>query len=122
MGGKYVNQEKRKATWKRYHKRSKAKINAERRKKYLTTGFYKHLQRKYGLNKDTYEALLESQNNTCAITGLKPNEGDKLQVDHCHATGKVRGLLLKNINKALGVFKDNPDWLRNAADYIEKHR
>lgn len=45
-----------------------------------------------------------------------------LAIDHCHQTGKMRGLLCMGCNTALGRFKDNPDLLRKAAEYIEKHR
>jgi hypothetical protein len=45
----------------------------------------------------------------------------KLAVDHCHDTGKVRRLLCHNCNRALGLFKDNSDILRKAADYVEEY-
>jgi len=45
---------------------------------------------------------------------------EELHVDHCHQTGKIRGLLYGRFNIGLGCFEDNPDLLRAAADYIER--
>jgi len=44
-----------------------------------------------------------------------------LSVDHCHATGRIRGLLCAKCNQAIGLMKDNPIFLRRAADYVERH-
>jgi hypothetical protein len=42
----------------------------------------------------------------------------ELAIDHCHKTGKIRGLLCKNCNQGLGQFKDNIDLLLSAAKYL----
>lgn len=64
-----------------------------------------------------------AQKRRCAICGRKEMTGKKrLHVDHDHETGRVRALLCRDHNLALGLFRDNPKWLRNAADYIEKYR
>jgi Recombination endonuclease VII len=55
----------------------------------------------------------------CAICGqVKP----RMVVDHDHKTGKLRGVLCNACNWGIGHFRDNPDILRNAADYVEQHR
>jgi len=75
--------------------------------------------KKYGLTPDQYSQMLEQQGGGCAICGVTPN-GKRLAVDHCHTTGKVRGLLCSPCNTGLGVFKDNTDLLHNAVKYLEK--
>jgi len=75
----------------------------------------------YGITLDDYDRMLTSQNNRCAIcnstaTGRK---GTKyLSVDHCHATGKVRGLLCNHCNTGIGSMKDDIELLDKAIAYL----
>jgi hypothetical protein len=80
--------------------------------------------RKYGISIDDYEALLAAQGGTCALCDATPaTQSAKyrtyLHVDHCHATGRVRGLLCGEHNLLIGRFNDDPQRLRAAADYID---
>ncbi len=75
--------------------------------------------REYGLTFEAYCDLLTQQANVCAIC-LGVDEDKRLAVDHCHATGRVRGLLCQNCNHGVGKFKDSPARLRCAADYLER--
>jgi hypothetical protein len=77
-----------------------------------------HLKRRYGITAEDAEAMLAEQGGVCAICSVMPAE----HVDHDHATGAVRQLLCFNCNGGLGQFKDDPDVLRAAADYVERHR
>jgi hypothetical protein len=79
------------------------------------------IEREYGLTQAQYEAMLAAQGNGCAICGRAP-EGSypgMLHVDHCHETGRLRGLLCQVCNLSLGKFQHNPALLRLAADYLE---
>ena len=71
--------------------------------------------KRYGLTKEIFDRMLEAQNSKCKIcleNMLVPN------IDHCHATNKVRGILCSSCNLGLGKFKDNPELLRRAANYL----
>lgn len=77
-----------------------------------------HRVRKYGLTKDTYLAMVKSHCGRCAICN---SLGKELQVDHCHVTGKVRGLLCVGCNTALGKFKDDIRQLQSAIEYLRRY-
>jgi hypothetical protein len=66
-----------------------------------------------------YLALLQSQNNNCALCGIPRTKlAVDFAVDHDHKTGKVRGLLCQKCNRGLGHFQDSPDLLRKAVAYL----
>jgi hypothetical protein len=84
-----------------------------------------HIQRRYGLDRDTYFRIGEQQSWCCAICGAPdggPSSSKKfrLVVDHCHDSSEVRGLLCMTCNSGLGMFADNAEWLYVAADYVER--
>jgi hypothetical protein len=74
---------------------------------------------------EQYEEILAKQNGCCAIceSGQADVKGKKINfhVDHCHTTGKVRGLLCHSCNVTIGLMKDSPLLLRKAAMYLETH-
>lgn len=77
-----------------------------------------HLKRKYGLTIEQYEFLVEKQNGVCAICKKEDTIG-RLSVDHCHKTGKIRGLLCRNCNSMLGLAKESSILLRAGIDYLK---
>lgn len=83
-----------------------------------------HLRRSFGLTFAEYEMMVANHGGKCAICGTDRPGGrwNVLQVDHCHATNAIRGLLCRPCNSMLGYIRDNPETLRRAADYLEKHR
>ena len=84
-----------------------------------------YYKRNYGITDADLAAMKRAQDNKCYLCGSegfligKNNHDERLVVDHYHSTGKVRKLLCHNCNRALGLFKDNPELMRRAADYVE---
>jgi len=91
--------------------------NARRRERRATDADFRDRCRagSYGLSLQDYRAMRERQGNVCGICGTP---GKRLCVDHCHATGKVRGLLCRDCNLGLGHYKDNPVFTRAATAYL----
>lgn len=79
-----------------------------------------NIKSKYGLTENDIKTLLVDQQNCCKICLTEFNEVIFYNVDHCHTTGKVRGLLCRGCNWGTGNFKDNPDTLKQAIEYLEK--
>lgn len=81
------------------------------------------LRTTYGITMEDYDSMLEAQGGVCKICCDIPTGRFKyLCVDHCHSTGKVRGLLCHNCNKALGMIKDDISRLRRMLSYLEEHK
>ncbi|MFF3939503.1 endonuclease VII domain-containing protein [Streptomyces phaeofaciens] len=74
-----------------------------------------HLRRRYGLSLAERDAMVASQMGLCVICLKAP----AVHVDHCHETGRVRGVLCFNCNSAIGKLGDDPDAVRRAAAYLE---
>lgn len=84
------------------------------------------LIKKYNLTLEAYRTIHDQQNGVCKIceqpeTALQPNGIDikDLCVDHCHSTGKIRGLLCHGCNAGIGHFQDNTEKLRKAIIYLD---
>lgn len=75
----------------------------------------RNLFARYGITRDRYNAILAAQAGGCAICGGT----DRLHVDHCHTTKKVRGILCFGCNTAIGHMKDEASRLRLAALYLD---
>jgi len=81
------------------------------------------LKNKYKITLKTYNEMLIMQNNKCAICTRHIDELPKtLDVDHCHITGKVRGLLCGKCNMGIGYFQDNTETISRALTYLESHK
>ena len=77
-----------------------------------------YVDSKFIFGLDRYNELLKSQGGGCAICFVKPTK-TRLSVDHCHATGLIRGLLCMRCNRGYGLFHDNDaQRLYRAADYL----
>jgi len=100
------------------YKKEYAKRNSVKIKKLARA---QHLKRKFKMTVEEYDAILEKQNGVCLLCKNVCDTGNSLAVDHDHDSGKIRGLLCKNCNTALGLFKDNVDVMTRAIEYIEMH-
>jgi len=78
------------------------------------------LKKRYGMTRQEYADILAEQDGLCSIC-KQPEQNRRFSVDHCHDTGKIRGLLCSKCNTALGLFNDNIDSLVNAIDYLRKY-
>lgn len=75
----------------------------------------------HGLAEGDYDRMLADQGGGCAICGRDQcTSGNALAVDHCHTTGKIRGILCAPCNQALGLMADSPERLRSAVTYLER--
>lgn len=82
-------------------------------------GRRKRLAEKYGLTPEEYEVMKQRQNGRCAICGTESEE--LLHVDHCHETGKVRGLLCRPCNCGIGHLREDVDVMLSAIAYLRGH-
>lgn len=76
------------------------------------------LKRRYGIEKSDWGTMVVAQAGHCKVC----HEPCDLVVDHNHTTGKVRGLLCTHCNRMLGAARDNPDYLREGAKYLEESK
>ena len=75
-----------------------------------------YLKRTYNLTELEYANMLSKQKGLCAICNTTMKV---VNIDHCHTTNKVRGLLCPECNRGLGLFYDDADRLLSAAEYLK---
>ena len=82
------------------------------------------MARVYGVTREQYDAMVLAQGGRCAICRVdEPGKGSSGKtalwcIDHDHTTNAVRGLLCRHCNTAVGLFKDNPEVMERAAEYV----
>lgn len=103
----YKKSKKGKEANKRYAEKNKGKIRK--------LAWNWRLKTRYGITECQFNDLLKKQNGQCVIC-LEAKQ--RLHIDHCHKTGKIRGLLCGSCNRALGLFKDNTEFLIKAIKYL----
>jgi len=91
---------------------------AQRRMAKSAPAHERRVQRTYGLKPGEYQAMLDAQDGRCAICGNRPVT-IRLAVDHDHETGRVRGLLCKRCNRALGLWEGEIDKLNRLIHYVQ---
>lgn len=85
--------------------------------------------RRYGITYEEAEAMIEGQGGMCALCRQRSVSLDlrkrgkwSAAIDHCHDTGKVRGVICRCCNVGLGMFGDTVEGLQRAIDYLNKER
>ncbi len=113
--------ERCKAGMREYRLANLDKFNAAKKRyelKHPDTYTNSQLKYKFGITLDQFNEMAKAQNNTCLICQQPEVNGNRLSVDHCHKTGKIRGLLCDGCNVGLGRFKDSPELLEKARRYL----
>lgn len=82
--------------------------------------YARQVKYRYGITIEERDRIVEMQNGLCAICDI--DISDKPYIDHCHDTGKVRGMLCMNCNAGLGSFKDSPEIFKKALNYLLTHK
>lgn len=75
-------------------------------------------QLQFGISRDDVQKLVDGQNGVCPICLNPVSPSDSL--DHCHASGQVRGVLHNNCNCLLGFAADDPARLVRAIEYLQR--
>lgn len=102
---------------KRKYEQNMSPEQKARRKDYH---YWRHLRLNYGVTPEIYAAMLKAQGGLCALC-CKPGRtgrNGKMDVDHCHTTGRVRGLLCRHCNIALGILGDTPERMEIVMTYV----
>lgn len=104
------------------NRRARENMSAEKRAEMLEQKRITTMMRRYGLTPEDYNRMLAEQNGTCALCPRTPEEEryKRLNIDHCHDSGKVRGLLCTPCNHAIGVLGDTAEHVKRAVAYLER--
>lgn len=111
-----------------YLKNKKRFYDSNKRRKesnperYKTTLRNCHLNRSYGITQEEYLKIFEEQEKKCAICGTSKFDKKGPAIDHCHDSGKVRGILCGKCNRGLGLFMDNINNLKVAIEYLSNNK
>lgn len=117
----------RSTLWQERNREHKNKYQKEWNKKNPEKQRKSYLKSMYGLGWEMYLFLYKKQEGLCKICSvpLKLHNTDDdhketVHIDHCHTTGKIRGLLCNKCNSGLGFFKENQEYLKKAIEYLEE--
>jgi len=94
-------------------------LRADKPEEFLRRNRERHAQRRYGLSLEEIRAGVALQGGVCCLC-RRPL--DRVVVDHCHRTGKVRGFVCYRCNTGLGLFDDDPLLIRRALEHLLKDR
>ena len=109
---------KYKLEWQRRYRKEHAEEAREYARLYKRKKQQAHRLKWYGITQEMYDFLKQRQNNRCGICGREFINKTSPQIDHCHKTGKVRGLLCWNCNIRLG-YLENETFQAQAKKYLQ---
>lgn len=119
------------AEWRAKNRKRCADIAREWRKKNVEKDRWyntvRYLRTRYKITPERYKELLDEHNHKCAICGGLESRNRrgirmKLCIDHCHKTGKIRGILCSSCNSAIGYLRDDPSIIGKCIEYVEKYK
>ncbi len=103
------------------------RLDPERYRRYLdgrrkNRDPFAQMKKLYGLTQDQYEEMYSAQLGLCGICKReqKSTRNSRLCIDHCHRTGKIRGLLCGDCNRGIGLLGDNANTIEMAAQYVRQ--
>lgn len=101
------------------------KYRAENPDKFRDTFRDTNLKQRFGISLEQYKEMLEKQGGVCAICGGSEPKSlgsskQSFSVDHCHDTGRIRGLLCSSCNRGLGLLGDTVESVQRALDYLKE--
>lgn len=76
----------------------------------------------HGTARAEADEMADAQGGVCAICSRAPagkRHHARLHVDHCHDTGRIRGMLCHNCNTAIGLLREDPSVMQAAINYLE---
>lgn len=105
-------------------RRWREKQKAQNPEKFKRDSKQHQLRIKYKITLEEFDKLCEQQGGLCGICGREGNSTKSrlLAVDHCHATGKIRGLLCNNCNTAIGLLNEDENLFSLAVKYLQTHK
>jgi hypothetical protein len=122
-----ANSEKKRERDRAYHAANREKRVAYGRYYYASKTRERQLVSLYGISEQEYQSMLERQGGVCAIcrkpetaTHAKSGVVKRLNVDHCHETGQIRGLLCQSCNRAIGLLNHDKDLFHQAIAYLSR--
>ncbi len=110
-----ANPDRAREQWNRHNRRRLADPE------YVVRKRWDRVLRSYGLTQSQFQELVADQGGRCAIcSGDRCGRGDRLHIDHCHTTNKIRGLLCARCNTAVGLLGDDPERAEKLAAYLRR--
>jgi hypothetical protein len=87
----------------------------------------RHKLKAANITVEEFETLMMRQNGKCAVcdepeTTTYKRTPRSLSIDHCHQTGKIRGLLCTRCNTALGLLRENIAIVNKLGAYIKSNQ